>query len=506
MIDNVLEIEGISKSFGGQVALDSVDIGIRRGEIHALVGQNGSGKSTVIKLLAGFHKPDPGGVVRLDGEEFELGNAAAAFAGGLRFVHQDLALVPALGAIDNLALGRGYRKGRGGGISWREERLTGRRLLDTLGFSFDLNTPVSQLAASQRTGIAIARAIEGLDTDPPKVLVLDEPTASLPVAESRRLFEVIRRVNEAGVAIVYVSHRFGEIFEIADRVTVLRNGRNVATRRVADIDERELTRLTIGRTLELLEPSHEIQNGSAEAVLAVEGVNGRVVRDLALTLHPGHILGIAGVTGSGREEVVPLLSGATGRTGAVLVHGRAIPPGRPDLAMAGGMAFVPAERLANAAFADMTLRENLTIGRLGGVFGLLGRHKKKERAETEDWLERLDVVPRDPEARLVTLSGGNQQKVILARALRLDPAVLVVDEPTQGVDVGAKAAIHAVIEDAAHRGAGVLVASTELEELLAICDRIAILVGGHLIGIYETTSLDLGRATNLVMQVSPVSA
>jgi ribose transport system ATP-binding protein len=505
MSDDVLVIRGLSKSFGGQKALDEVDLTVRRGEIHALVGQNGSGKSTIIKLLAGFHDPDPGGQVLLDGAPFELGDPGAALHGGLRFVHQDLALVPALGAIDNLALGRGYRHGRLGGISWGEERRAGRRLLETLGFNFDLNLPVSRLTASQRTGIAIARAIEGLEESAPKVLVLDEPTASLPIAETERLFEVIRRVNDAGVAIIYVSHRFGEIFQIADRVTVLRNGRAIATREVREIDKGELTRLTIGRALDALEAAHAIEHRvAASAALTVRGVSGRVLRELELTVHPGEILGIAGVTGSGREEVVPLLSGATSRTGVVEVLDEEVPADRPDVAMAQGIAAVPAERLTNAAFPDRTLRENLTIARLSGFFGPRGLRKKKEKAETDRWLDRLSVVPSNAEARLVTLSGGNQQKVMLARALRLSPRVLLVDEPTQGVDVGAKAEIHAVIEESARNGAAVLVASTDLEELLGLCNRIAVLAEGRLVGKYDTTSLDLAQLTHLVMHVRAV--
>jgi len=502
--DDVLVIRGVSKSFGGQKALDDVDLTIGRGEIHALVGQNGSGKSTIIKLLAGFHTPDPGGSVVLDGQPFELGNASAALAGGLRFVHQDLALVPALGAIDNLALGRGYRRGRLGGISWREERQAGERLLRTLGFDFDLSTPVNRLAASQRTGIAIARAIEGLEDSAPKVLVLDEPTASLPVAETERLFEVIRRVNAAGVAIIYVSHRFGEIFQIAERVTVLRNGRAVATRNVREIDSGELTRLTIGRTLDALEAAHSIAHQfTAGIALAVKGISGRALQDLHLTVHSGEILGIAGVTGSGREEVVPLLSGAAPRTGEVEVEGQRIPAEQPPAALAAGMAAVPAERLANAAFPDMSLRENVTIARLTGFFRANGLQKKRERVEADRWLDRLGVVPRSSEARLVTLSGGNQQKVVLARALRLQPRVLLVDEPTQGVDVGAKAEIHGVIEQSARDGAGVVIASTDLEELLALCDRIAVLADGHLVGTYDAAALDLRRLTDLVMDVAP---
>ena len=225
----VLRITGLSKTFPGQLALANVDFDVRRGEVHALIGQNGSGKSTLLKVLSGYHQPDDGAEAVVDGAPLRLGDAASAFAAGLRFVHQDLGLVPALGAIDNLALGRGYRTGRTGTISWRREAEAGRRSLARLGYELDMRKPVSSLTAAERTGIAIARALDG-SSGSVKVLVLDEPTASLPAAEAERLFEVIAAVKASGVAVVYVSHRFAEVLRIADRITVLRDGVRITTR------------------------------------------------------------------------------------------------------------------------------------------------------------------------------------------------------------------------------------------------------------------------------------
>jgi ribose transport system ATP-binding protein len=496
----VLSIANLSKTFPGQRALADVDFEVLPGEVHALIGQNGSGKSTLIKILAGYHQPDAGATAQLAGEPLQLGDATSAFASGLRFVHQDLGLVPALGALDNLALGRGYQKGRTGTIAWRREAEAGRRTLAQLGYDFDLRTPVSRLTASERTGIAIARALEDW-SGTVKVLVLDEPTASLPAAEAERLFGVIRTVKASGVAIVYVSHRFSEVFQIADRITVLRDGARVATCEASEIDEPKLIELTIGRALKALEAAHEIEHRRrADAVLAVRGLAGKALAHLDVDVHAGEIVGIAGVTGSGREEVADLIFGAVARSGEVRVDGKPIPAERPDLCMRRGMALLPADRLSKAALRDMTLRENITLGRIAPFYNLVGLRKKAERAEAMTWLERLDVMPKDPEARLINLSGGNQQKVMLARALRLEPRVLVLDEPTQGVDVGAKAAIHAIIEEAARAGAGVLVISTESEEILGLCDRVTVLVNGRELRSYTASELTPDELTELTMR------
>jgi ribose transport system ATP-binding protein len=497
----VLEISNLSKTFPGQRALKEVDFDLRPGEVHALIGQNGSGKSTLIKVLAGYHKPDEGATATVSSEPFQLGDAASAFAAGLRFVHQDLGLVPALGALDNLALGRGYHKGRSGTIAWRKEAEGGRKTLRQLGYDFDLKTPVSRLTASERTGIAIARALEDW-SGYVKVLVLDEPTASLPAAEAERLFEVIRTVKASGVAIVYVSHRFAEVLEIADRITVLRDARKVATIPASELDENSLIELTIGRALKALEAAHEIEHElhADEPILTVRGLAGNVIESLDFEVHAGEIIGVAGVTGSGREEVAGLIFGAQPRTGEVRVDGKVVPPLRPDICVKRAMAFVPAERLSNAALKDMTLRENITIGQLKPFYNLKGLRKKAEREEALTWLEKLDVVPKDPEARLITLSGGNQQKVMMARALRLEPRVLVLDEPTQGVDVGAKAAIHAIVEQAAQIGAAVLVMSTESEELLGLCNRVIVLINGRAARSFRSDEITADELTELTMR------
>ncbi|HVT00509.1 MAG TPA: sugar ABC transporter ATP-binding protein [Solirubrobacterales bacterium] len=495
----MLAIRGLSKTFTGQMALDHVDFDLRPGEVHALVGQNGSGKSTLIKVLAGYHQPDRGASALVAGAPLDLGNSTAAADAGLRFVHQDLGLAPTLSALDNLALGRGYHRGKLGTISWRREARAGRQTLAELGFDFNPKTPIYRLTASQRTGVAIARALEDW-SDKVRVLVLDEPTASLPAAEVRRLFEVIRRVRDRGVAIVYVSHRFAEVFEIADRITVLRDGERVATMAAAELTERSLTELTIGRELDALAPVHPHEPQTDEGtVFSVRGLRGEVLESLDLDIGAGEIVGIAGVTGSGREEVTELVCGGRSREGEVRLEGRVIPAERPDVCFRSGMAFVPADRLSKAALPSMRIRENLTICNLDPAYGPLGLSKSRERAEVRAWLDKLDVVPRRSEAQLLELSGGNQQKVMMARAMRLNPKLLVLDEPTQGVDVGAKASIHRIVRDAVEAGAAALVASTESEELLALCDRIVVLVDGKPCATYRYGDLSADELTQVTM-------
>jgi ribose transport system ATP-binding protein len=499
----VLSVSDLSKTFPGQRALDSVDFTLDPGEIRALVGQNGSGKSTFIKTLCGYHQADPGAKATVAGRSFTLGDGRAAFAAGLRFVHQDLALAPTLNALDNLAISRGYYRNRVGTISWRREAVDATQLLNAIGYDFDIHAPVADLTPAERTGIAIARALRDWEESGVRILVLDEPTASLPAPEVDRLFEVIRMVNRRGVAVLYVSHRFGEVFELCETVTVLRDGRIVTTAATASLDLPGLIELTIGRAVTLYEAAtaampHPAHN--RQPALRVRSLRGSVVKNLDFDVQAGEILGVAGVTGSGREEVAGLVFGSSPRAGSVDVAGVEVPAERPDLSYKHGMAIVPADRLAKGALPDMTLRENITLGNLAPLYGVRGLRKEAERREVQGWLTKLEVVPAEPEAHLISLSGGNQQKVMMARALRTHPCALILDEPTQGVDVGAKAAIHRVVKDSANDGAAVLVISTDTEELLAICDRILVLVNGHCLGTFTAESLTEDDLSELTMR------
>ena len=473
----LLEIRDMSKSFPGTRALRSVDLDIAGGEIHALVGQNGSGKSTLIKLLAGFHEPEAGTVVWVDGDEVALGHPAASRHAGFRFVHQDLALVDSLSVVENLALGRGFETGAGGRILWRAERRRAHDMLASLGFKIDVRRPVAELAAAERTGVAIARALWEWE-DGARVLVLDEPTATLPKAEVEVLFESVRRVRERGVGVLYVSHRLDEVFSIADRVSVLRDGAKVGTYETAELDEKKLIDLMLGSAVTRAVSSTTSTRG--EPVLRARGVCGTVLADLNFEACAGEVVGFAGLTGSGREELLPLLFGASPRNGVVQVGDDVVAPANPQDAIRLGMSLVPADRLKQGGVFDMSVRSNLTLTSLSGLAPGGAIRKRREKREASDWLSRLDVRPRDPDLRLATLSGGNQQKVVIAKWLRLRPRVLLLDELTQGVDVGAKAMIHALIRQAAEAGTAVVLASSDDEEICDLCDRTYVLREGRI--------------------------
>jgi ribose transport system ATP-binding protein len=485
--DPILELRGVSKTFPGTLALDSVDFDLRPGEVHALVGQNGSGKSTMIKILAGFHQPDPGAEIKLDGESVELSNTVVSHDLGLRFVHQELGLVSDLGAVENLALGEGYPTGFGGKIKWGRARRDARQRLSALGYDIDVRRPVSGLAAAERTGIAIARALH--DWGEARILVLDEPTASLPSHEVSALFEAVSRVRDKGLGVIYISHRLDEVFEIANRVTPLRDGKVVGTFARDELDEARLVSLMCG-DVELRPRIPTAFHENPEPLLEVESLRGNIVDGISFTVHRGEVLGIAGLTGSGREEILSMLFGALPRGGSVSVGGREIRPRSPVAAMDAKVAFVPADRISQGSVVEMTVRENCTLTDLKRHSRAASRlSKSAERWETRDWIQALDIRPDRPEAIFDSLSGGNQQKVMLAKWLRMQPSVILLDEPTQGVDVEAKATIHALARKAAADGAAVVIASSDDAEIVDTCDRVLVMRDGRVTGVLESEEL-----------------
>ncbi len=482
----ILDIRNLSKTFPGTLALDSTNFDLRPGEVHALVGQNGSGKSTMIKILAGYHHPDPGATILLGGEEVTIHDTAASRDLGFRFVHQDLGLVSTLDTVENLALGEGYKSGFGGRIKWRINRRDARERIRALGYNFDVRRPVGQLGAAERTGIAIARALHNWEQA--RVLVVDEPTASLPSHEVAVLFEAISRVRAKGLGVIYISHHLDEVFAIADRVTILRDGRVVGTFPTTEIDEDRLVSLMCGD----VELSPFIERDStklSEPILEVRGLCGTVVDDVSFTAHSGEVLGIAGLTGSGREQILQLLFGSLPRSGEVLVDGKPVSP-RPTKSVAAGIALVPADRTGAGSIIDLTVRENFTLTDLKRHSFFGGRlSKTEERSEAREWIRELDVRPPRPEAVFDSLSGGNQQKVVLAKWLRMKPRVILLDEPTQGVDVQAKATIHALARKAAADGSTVVIASSDDAEICDTCDRALIMRDGRFTGQLERENL-----------------
>ena len=494
-----LAVRGLSKTFTGTAALTSLDLIVAAGEVHALLGENGSGKSTVIKILSGYHQPDPGGDVLVRGQALEFGSPESSYARGCRFVHQDLGLIDSSSIADNLAFVAGFPS-RWGTVRRRDLRSSARRDLARVGLDLDPKRLVATLSPAERTGVAVARALREDPTTPVALLVLDEPTATLPDREVERLLTIVRTVASSGVGVLYVTHRLDEVFEVADRITVLRDGHRVAQLPVSEVDRSGLVTLLVGSELDDVHAaSAQLPLEHDAPLLVAEDIVADTIGGVSLQVRPGDVLGIAGITGSGRESLLPVLFGATPRqAGTVHIAGTALPASRPARSMKAGIAYLPADRKARGAFLDLTTRENVSVSDLRPLWRWPALSGKRERAEVGDWIRRLGVRPaaaaRMP---LSALSGGNQQKVLFAKWLRRAPTVLLIDEPTQGVDVGAKADLHLEILRAAREGAGVAISSSDTDELAALCHRVLVLregrVAAHLTGS-RVTAAEISRA------------
>jgi ribose transport system ATP-binding protein len=487
-----LQIRGLSKAFGGTRALDGVSLEVGPGEVHALVGQNGSGKSTLIKILSGYHAPDRGSVTAWgEGLAFPI-SAPALRRLGIAFVHQDLGLVDTMSVLENLRVGR-YETGFAGHVRWRSEGARTRELLRRFDLLIDPMLPVGRLSRVERTIVAIVRALQGVEERPAALLVLDEPTASLPRHEVEILFETVRRVRDSGSSVIFVSHDMDEVFSIADRVTVLRDGRVVATRATAELDEPTLVALLVGsaRPTTAL-PLAGVPTTSKDVVgwqggggkgrsplLRVRGLDGSTVHGVSLEVSPGEVLGLTGLLGAGHDEVPYLVFGARRpRSGTVSIDGVELAPD-PISCGRAGVALLPGDRRRLSGIPRATVRENVTIAHLDRFGGAVRLDLRRERTAVEQILDRFDVRPREPERPLFTLSGGNQQKALLARCLAARPRLLLLHEPTQGVDVGARASILAMLRDAAEAGTAIVYASSEHQDLAQVCDRVIVFRRGR---------------------------
>ncbi|MDX3130106.1 sugar ABC transporter ATP-binding protein [Streptomyces europaeiscabiei] len=484
MTGPVLRVAALSKRFGGTQALKDVDLEVAPGEIHALIGPNGSGKSTLIKILAGYHHAEPGAVAELDGEPFDLDQVAASRHDRLRFVHQELGLVGELSAVDNLALSRGFARTALGNIRWPEMERRTTALVERFGLGIDVRRPLTTATPVQRAVVAIAAALQGWEGRR-GVLVLDEPTAVLPPGEVARLFDIVREIRDAGAGVLYVSHRMDEIFALADRVTVIRGGRRIATRRVDELTPRSLAELMAGEETETdHRPAYRPgTDGADEAVLEVRDLRAGSLRGIGFDLARGERLGITGLVGSGHEIVPYAVCGAhPGR-----VSGRLRLPERSarwtDARHAGGLGLplVPADRASEGVIGDFSVGENLTLPLLDRLRARGGRlHRRRESALAEDWIERVGVRTAGRGARVTTLSGGNQQKVVMARCLAQRPPVLALCEPTAGVDIATRLQLYDLIERQAGEGMGVIVSSSDTQDLLALCTRVLVVRDGRI--------------------------
>jgi ribose transport system ATP-binding protein len=471
-----LSIAALSKTFPGTKALTDVQLDVAPGEIHALVGQNGSGKSTLIKVLAGFHHPDHGAIGQVLGHDLRLGDAHAAHQAGLRFVHQDLGLVGALDAVDNIALGHGYQTGPGRRIRWRDQARKTRQAIDGLGYHVDVRRQIHDLPISEQTAIAIARALQDWENVP--LLVLDEPTAAMPLPETERFLAIVRRVASRGTAVLYVSHHLDEVLALADRVTILRDGVVVGAAPTTDLSKRDVVEQMTGHRAHNA-PDAVPKQALGEVVLQARSLKGQTLHGIDLVVRAGEIVGIAGITGSGRDDVCDLIFGRTRRNGEVTIRGAALPPGRPEAAVARKIGLVPSNRHRDGVILPFSVRENLTLADLSPFWRRMILGRRAERAHARHWVDRLRIKTPSTEAAVESLSGGNQQKVVIGKWLRVKPDLLLLDDPTQGVDVAATTQIHGLIRDAASSGTAVLVASSDENELADLCQRVLVLRHGH---------------------------
>ncbi|HEU5265097.1 MAG TPA: sugar ABC transporter ATP-binding protein [Jatrophihabitans sp.] len=475
----VLRIEHLSKTFPGTKALDDVSMDIREGEIHALVGQNGSGKSTLIKVLAGYHQADPGSQVRLNDDELGVADAAEARHHRLRFVHQDLGLFLELNAVDNLALRGEFLLGPVRNVRWSEQAEVTRKLLAPFDLDLDISRPLSEATPVQRTIVAIAAALAGWEGGP-GVLVLDEPTAVLPPVDVERLLDIVERVRNRGTSILYVSHRLDEVFRVADRVTVLRGGRLVESRPTSGLDTQMLAELMVGSDVDAAYRAHVAVATDRNVVLRARGIRARFLDGVDVDLHEGEILGVAGLPGSGRNELPYALVGATDDAlGELELQGQ--PPIAVHKAGSLDIPIVPADRAREAAVAEFSVGENISVSVLGRIakWGWVAR--RAERRVVDKWMRNIEVKAGSETEPISTLSGGNQQKVIMARCLARDPRVLVLCEPTAGVDVGTRQAIYEFIADRAQAGLSLVVSSSDTGDLLAICTRVLVMCNGRVV-------------------------
>jgi ABC-type sugar transport system ATPase subunit len=470
----LVEFRGVSKHFTGVDAVVGVDLAVARGEVHAVAGENGAGKSTLMNLLAQRERPSSG-EIRLAGERVAFHGPRYAQRLGIAMVHQELALFPHLSVADNLALA--FDK-----AFWlrrRRESATARALLEEVGLHVGPRRLVSSLSVGEQQLLEVAKAV-AVDA---KVVIMDEPTAALGSAEIDVLFSVIERLRRDGAAVLYVSHRLDEIFRLADRVTVMRDGRLVQSLPAASLDEHRLVELMVGRKLENLYAKPDTEVG--EVVLSVRNLSRRgALHECSLTVRAGEIVGLAGMIGSGRTELARAIYGAEpADAGAIELDGRRIAPRSPNEAMRAGITYLTEDRKRDGLLLNRSVAENITLARVPGAFGMRNVHREEEIAARRVAQLRIKTPSTGRPVRL--LSGGGQQKVLAARALETSARVLIFDEPARGIDIGAKAELFALIGELAEQGQAILMISSYLPELLNMCDRIVVMRDGRTVGELE---------------------
>ncbi len=500
MAEPLLSMSGIRKSFGPVKALRGVDLTVWAGEIHALMGENGAGKSTLMKILSGAIPADPGGSIRIGGTAVSITGPSDSRRMGIAVIYQELALAPNLTVAENVALGREAR--RGAIIDRARMRGDCAAILERLGAGFTPETKVGSLSIAERQMVEIARAL----SVNARILVMDEPTTALSSRETDRLFALIRQLRDEGMAIIYISHRMAEVYELADRCSVLRDGSYVGTLPRSDLNAEALVRMMVGRELsDFYEKQH--RSGGGAEVLRISGLtDGRKLRPADLALRAGEVTALAGLVGAGRTELARLIAGADrAAAGEVRLDGRPVPLRTPAEAIRAGIVYLTEDRKGQGLFLDMSIEDNVNINVLAAdAVGGTVRRKRRARERVAEAIRSLSIRAPSAAATTGSLSGGNQQKVLLARLLETRPRVLILDEPTRGVDIGAKSDIYKLIDRLAAAGAAVLVISSELPEVVGIADRVLVMREGEIAG--ELTGAEITQEAIVAIATAAASA
>ena len=478
----LLEMRGISKTFPGVRALDNVRLAVHAGEIHSLMGENGAGKSTLMKILSGAYQADPGGEIVVDGKPVTIDGPLAAKALGIAVIYQELSLAPNLSVAENIHAGRELRRGgkRFGLVDRAGMARDSEEVLKRLGATFGPDTIVGTLSIAEQQLVEIARAVHTRA----RILVMDEPTTPLSSRETDRLFQLIRQLREEGLAIIYISHRMAEIYELSDRVSVLRDGAYVGTLERDALSADSLVKMMVGRDLSGFYKKQHAPYDPGNVVLSVRDIaDENRVRGCSFDLHAGEVLGIAGLVGAGRTELARLIFGAEPRTrGEIKIEGRVLPVRSPGEAIEAGLVYLTEDRKRQGLFLDMSVHDNINVSvcHRDARLGVLDLVQAGKRAS--DAIRSLSIRVPHANVNVGALSGGNQQKVLLSRLLETAPRVLILDEPTRGVDIGAKSEIYRIINDLAKTGVGIIVISSELPEIIGVADRVLVMREGELAG------------------------
>lgn len=504
MATQLIQLRKLSKSFAGVRALRDVSLEIDKSEVHAICGENGAGKSTLIKIISGVVVPDAGEVL-VDGRSFRAGNVQAAEAAGVAVLHQESTAFPDLNAIDNIFVGREITRAGGLLLDRAEMRRQTIAVLDRLGETIDIDAPLRTLPLAQRQMIAMARAL----SHDCRLLIMDEPTASLSARETEVLLKLVRQLRDQGISVLYVSHRLEEIFAIADRVTVLRDGGHVATHNVGDVDTEQLIKLMVGREIgepqalasDAHPPAASANDLPSDPVIEVRGLTSRGrFEDICFSIATGEIVGLAGLVGAGRTEIARAIFGIDSYdSGEVLVDGNALPPRSVEAAVAAGLGLIPEDRQHEGLVLPMSVRDNVSLAILSKLTSAALIDFARETQLVTRQVEQLSVRTSGLHAAAETLSGGNQQKLVIAKWLAREPRALILDEPTRGVDVGAKAQVHRLIRQLATDGLATLLISSELPELLAMSDRTIVLCEGRIAGELDRASATQERVLQLAL-------